>query len=107
MSDSYFSEHKRIELMKERLEVLSGVDPYVGKYYSEQYVRDNIISLTAEEQERIVVDIAGVDGNAGTPEGADGAMNMGDEFGDGGTEEPPMDEPATPDAPPADEPPAT
>ncbi len=81
VTDSYFSELKRIELMKERLDVMNGMDPYVGKYVSEQYVRDNILGLTQEEQRKITQEMQG-------------ASDMGDEElnpdeGVGGDEVPP------------------
>ena len=55
-TDSYFSELKKMEVLKERLNVVQQVDPYVGKYFSEQYVRDHILRLTSEEQEQIEQD---------------------------------------------------
>lgn len=58
-SDSYFAELKKTEMMKERLEVLSSADGFVGKYFSEQYVKDKILRLTQEEQQQITDDIAG------------------------------------------------
>ena len=35
--------------MRERLETLSTVDEYVGKYYSQEFVRKNILMQTEEE----------------------------------------------------------
>ena len=58
VSDSYFTELKQVEVMKERLEILGNIDQYVGKYYSEQFVRDKILNLTTEEQARIKMDLA-------------------------------------------------
>lgn len=52
-TDSYFSELKKMEVLKERLNVVQQLDPYVGKYFSEQYVRDNVLRLTTEEQDQI------------------------------------------------------
>ena len=52
-SDSYFSELKKVEIMKERVELLTSMQDYVGKYVSEQYVMDNILRLTTPEQQRI------------------------------------------------------
>jgi hypothetical protein len=52
-TDSYFAELKKVEVMKERLEVLQTIDPYVGKYFSEQYVRDHILRLSTVEQQAI------------------------------------------------------
>jgi hypothetical protein len=52
-TDSYFAELKKMEVLKERLNVVQQLDPYIGKYFSEQYVRDHVLRLTGEEQDRI------------------------------------------------------
>lgn len=69
-SDSYFAELKAIEVMKERLEVLSNLDSFVGKYFSEQYVMDNVLRLTSAEQAKIKAEIAAAGG--GAVEGGEG-----------------------------------
>lgn len=58
VSDSYFAEIKRAEIMKERMELVQGMQEYVGKYFSEQYIRDNVLQLTTLQQERIKMEIA-------------------------------------------------
>ena len=57
VSDSYFSELKKVEMMKERLEILGNMDQYVGKYFSAQYIKDSVLQLTSEEQARIKMDL--------------------------------------------------
>ena len=47
--DSYFSELKETEILKERLDLLSQVDEYIGKYYSMDWVRRNILKQSEEE----------------------------------------------------------
>lgn len=74
-TDSYFAELKKMEVLKERLNVVQMVDPYIGKFFSEQYVRDHILRLTSEEQEQIKED------NAANPPAQDGGLM-------GGLEEP-------------------
>jgi hypothetical protein len=37
--DNHFSELKEAELMTERLNMAATAEPYVGKYYSQDYVR--------------------------------------------------------------------
>jgi hypothetical protein len=49
ISDSHFTEMKEAELMKERLSMLSEIDAYVGKYYSKNWVKKNVLRLTEEE----------------------------------------------------------
>ena len=47
--DNHFSELKESELMNERLGLLSTAEPYVGKYFSQDYVRRKILRQTDQE----------------------------------------------------------
>ena len=47
--DNHFAELKDTELLNERLAVVLVVDPYVGKYFSLDYVRRNILKQKDEE----------------------------------------------------------
>ena len=47
--DNHFSELKEAELLNERLGVAAAVDPYLGKYYSLEYVRRHILKQKDEE----------------------------------------------------------
>ena len=47
--DNQFSELKESELMNERLATLSTIEPYIGKYYSNDYVRRKILRQTDTE----------------------------------------------------------
>ena len=47
--DNHFSELKESELMQERLGLVETAQPYVGKYYSQDYVRRKILRQTDEE----------------------------------------------------------
>ena len=47
--DSYFTELKQTEVMKERLDILSQLDEYIGRYYSVDWVRKNVLRQTEEE----------------------------------------------------------
>ena len=53
MEDNHFTELKDTEIMTERLRLLGDIDSYVGKYFSEQWVRTNVLRLTEEEVEKI------------------------------------------------------
>ena len=44
--DNHFSELKEAELMNERLALVATAEPYVGKYYSQDYVRRKILRQT-------------------------------------------------------------
>jgi len=47
--DNHFSELKEAELMTERLNMVATAEPYIGKYYSQDYVRRKILRQTDEE----------------------------------------------------------
>ena len=47
--DNHFSELKDSEILTERLNQLNAVMPFVGKYYSETWVRRNVLRQTEEE----------------------------------------------------------
>ena len=47
--DNHFSELKDAELMTERLNLAATAEPYIGKYYSQDYVRRNILKQTDQE----------------------------------------------------------
>ena len=48
-SDSHFAELKNAELMKDRLGLLSDIDGYVGKYFSINYIRTNILHQSEDD----------------------------------------------------------
>lgn len=47
--DNHFSELKDAELMSERLNLVATAEPYVGRYYSQDYVRRKILRQTDQE----------------------------------------------------------
>lgn len=51
--DQYFEEIKDAENMRNRMDLLQQVQPYVGLYYSQGYVKRNILRLTDDEIENI------------------------------------------------------
>lgn len=48
-TDNYFWDLKESEILAERMKMLSFVDPYVGKYFSSEFVRRTILKQTEEE----------------------------------------------------------
>ncbi len=91
--DNQFAELKESELMTERLTLLSTIEPYIGKYYSQDYVRRKILRQTDSEiveidkriekeiKDGIIPDPSAVDPITGEPlppeEGSPDAMSMG------------------------------
>ena len=49
--DNQFAELKESELMNERLGTLATIEPYIGKYFSNHYVRTKILRQTDQEIE--------------------------------------------------------
>ena len=47
--DNQFAELKESELMNERLGTLATIEPYIGKYYSVDYVRRKVLRQTDQE----------------------------------------------------------
>jgi len=47
--DNHFAELKEAELLTERLNLVATAEPYVGKYYSQDYVRRQILRQTDQE----------------------------------------------------------
>lgn len=55
--DNNFTELKEAELLQNRIQTLQLVDPYVGRYYSMEWVRKNILMMDDEEIEEMVQQI--------------------------------------------------
>lgn len=47
--DSYFTELKRNDILRERLDIIAAVTPFVGRYFSEEYVRKHFLMQPEEE----------------------------------------------------------
>ena len=71
-TDSYFTELKESEILKERMEVLREVNEYIGKYYSIAWIRKNILKFNETEIKDMDEQMSG--------EKKDGLYNEGDEF---------------------------
>jgi len=72
--DNYFSTLKEIEILSDRLDVLSSADNSVGKYLSKQYVFEKILGFTQEEIDQIQKDIE-------KEAESDQSNDRGDDFG--------------------------
>ena len=49
IKDNNFAELKDAELMKERLNLLGAVDPYVGRYYSQAWIQRHVLRMNDDE----------------------------------------------------------
>jgi hypothetical protein len=53
IEDNFFSELKDFEIMKERIGMLDTISGQIGKYYSEKWVRSNVLNQSDEDVERM------------------------------------------------------
>ena len=53
VADNYFSELKEKEIMNERMNLVGVMDPFVGKYFSVEYIRRQILRQTDSEMKEI------------------------------------------------------
>ena len=53
IEDNYFSELKEAEIWKERFEMLSSVEDYIGKYISHEWAAKNILKLDDEAKKEM------------------------------------------------------
>jgi len=91
--DNQFAELKESELMEGRLGMLATIEPYIGKYYSTEYVRKRVLRQTDQEieeidiqiedeiQKGIIPDPSSVDPITGEPLPQEGDPAMGGEMG--------------------------
>ena len=113
--DNYFSELKEAEILRERIAVLNEVEPFVGQYFSKEYVRKDILRMTDEQIKKIKAEIRAealnndglpnpeddvdLEGGGGAPgggasfEGDLGGPEFGPEGGEGVDAEIPLGEP--------------
>ena len=86
--DNQFAELKESEMMNERLATLATIEPYVGKYYSNDFVRRKVLRQTDAEiieideqieqeiKDGIIPDPNAIDPITGEPLPAEGEMGM-------------------------------
>ena len=51
--DNHFAELKETEIMQERFNLLAQAEPYIGKYYSQEFVRTKILHQTDAEMKEM------------------------------------------------------
>ena len=92
--DNNFVELRDAELMRERINLLTIVDPFVGRYYSSDWVKRHILQLTKEQIEEMEKEIKkeDADGSGGS------VLQQGAEPPVSPDEYPPVDNTADQDA---------
>jgi hypothetical protein len=51
--DNNFTELKEAELLQQRIQLVTLIDPFVGKYYSQEWVKKNVLRLTDDQIEEM------------------------------------------------------
>jgi len=83
--DNNFTELREAELLQNRLQMVGMVDPYIGKYFSHEFVKKKVLQMTDEEIEEM--------------------QEQMDAENEQGLNDPPMDEQQEPPASPDEYPP--
>ena len=83
--DNNFTELRDAELLRERVNLLATVDPFLGRYYSSRWVKKNILQMSDDQIEEMEKEIEEEQGNGGP------AMQQGQETPASPDEYPPVD----------------
>lgn len=51
MQDEYYSETKEVEILRNRVDMLNQISPYVGVFFSQEYVQKKVLRMTDEDIE--------------------------------------------------------
>ena len=57
MKDGHYAEMRDMDLLKDRLEVLNTLEPYIGQYFSKKYVQKQVFRMSDEEMESMQKEI--------------------------------------------------
>ena len=91
MKDNFFEELKQAEILREKLSTLRDVEDHIGKYFSRNWVRKNVLFMSDSDIEEMEEEIA-----------AEKAAGEYDD-GMGGDEPPPEDDASQAEEPPTDD----
>ena len=78
LQDGHFAELKKAELLENRLNSLQTIEPYIGTFFSKEYVLKNVLSMTdaeIDEMQRQINKEAGIppeEGGVSVPQATDG-----------------------------------
>jgi hypothetical protein len=57
MKDGHYAEMRDMDLLKDRLDVLNTIEPFIGQYFSKKYVQKQVFRMSDEEIETMQKDI--------------------------------------------------
>jgi hypothetical protein len=55
--DAYIAEAKQAEILRNRIDLLNAINPYVGTYFSREYVYNDVLHMTEEEIDKLKTDL--------------------------------------------------
>lgn len=86
VSDNYFAALKDMDVLQDRLNILTSIDMFAGKYYSHEWIRKNVLGQTDADIEVIDAEIEEEkdDPQYALPPGMDGMMPPGEDGMGGG-----------------------
>ena len=58
MKDGHYAEMRDMDLLRDRLEVLGTIEPYIGQYFSKKYVQKQVFRMSDDEIESMDKEIA-------------------------------------------------
>ena len=107
LQDGHFTELKEAELLRERIEILGSMEPYMGTFFSKDYVWKKVLRFNDAEKEEMLDQLKseseeGADDGGFDMNGSDGITRQG---GGGVQDEPYEDEPEPEDPEGMEEPP--
>ena len=57
MKDGHYAEMRDMDLLRDRLEVLGTIEPYIGMYFSKKYVQKQVFRMSDDEIESMQKEI--------------------------------------------------
>ena len=72
--NNHFEEFKESEILQNRIQLLQQVEPYIGKFYSDLWVRKNILKQTEDDIKQMMEEIK--------DEGSDVVLQQQDQQGE-------------------------
>ena len=55
--DAYIAESKQAEIMRNRIDLLNAINPYVGTYFSREFVYNDVLHMSEEEIDKLKTDL--------------------------------------------------
>ena len=49
LKDGHYAEMRDMDLLRDRLEILNTIEPYIGEWFSKEYVQQHVFRMTEDE----------------------------------------------------------